>query len=95
MTEQVSSTQLPVTISNDFFEVFVDGPMSVANVNTIAVLTLTRVRPKTEAAVQGTLTTEFQVEAVCRVTMPVHVLKDMADMLAKHQFATTPTAGSA
>ena len=95
MAQQVSSTQLPVTISNDFFEVFVDGPMSVANVNTIAVLTLTRVRPKTEAAVQGTLTTEFQVEAVGRITMPLHVLKDIADMLAKHQFATAPAAGSA
>jgi hypothetical protein len=92
MTKQVSSTQLPVTISNDFFEVFVDGPMSVANINTIAAITMTRVRPKTEAAVQGTMT-EFQVEAVCRVTMPVHILKDMADMLAKHQLVTTPAAG--
>jgi hypothetical protein len=93
MDQQLKSDQLPASIAGDFVEIFIDGPMSVTNVNTIAVITFTRIRPKVEDALQGK--SNFEVEAACRISMPIDVLKQMANMLAQHQFAITPPAGSA
>jgi hypothetical protein len=93
MQQQITADQLPVTIASDFVEIFADGPMSVSNVNTIGVITFTRLRPKIEDALHGKTT--FEVVAACRISMPIEVLKQMANMLAQHQFAIAPPAGSA
>jgi hypothetical protein len=94
MTE-IKISDLKVVTPASVPAIFVDGPMSIAHIGNIAVLTMSCIRPNPEQAIRAIPNTNPEIEITCRLAMPVDVLKRMADMLKRHDFAVTPVAGSA
>lgn len=92
----IDAKNLPVRVSEDFRDHYVDGPMTCADVGGTLVLTFGNVRPIISPAIGGASETiKHEVIAVCRLTMPEHIAKRLADVLARHLAAMTAQSGRA